>query len=173
MEQNYEQPHELDWDSEVEKDRGDIIQLNGDYDFIVTGFERGNFEAKPNGKLPNCKKADITLTVSLPNGQSVDVKDTLFLHSSVEWRICAFFSAIGQRKKGERIKPNWNAVLGARGRAEFFVEKRVDKTDGRTYENNKVKKYYEKAAAPDDWTEKADAAPDIGQGTPAWQQGKF
>ena len=57
----------LDWDSTIEEDGQQIIVLEeGDYNFLVTSFERGSF---PGGnKIPACNKATMTVQVNSPKG---------------------------------------------------------------------------------------------------------
>ena len=37
----------------------------------------------------------------------------------MEWKLCAFFRSIGQKKHGEPLKPNWGKVIGSIGKAHF------------------------------------------------------
>lgn len=93
---------ELGWDDEIEKDGPEFVLLpEGDYSFEVVGFER----ARHNGseKLPACNKAVLTIRLTSDDGEkSTTIKHNLFLHSKTEGMLCAFFTAIGQRKKGEK-----------------------------------------------------------------------
>jgi hypothetical protein len=57
--------------------------------------------------------------------------------------LCAFFTAIGQRKKGEKFTMNWNKVTGSKGRAKVYIDKWTGKDDGKEYSANKIKKFYE------------------------------
>ena len=43
------------------------------------------------------------------------MRHNLFLHSSTEGMLSAFFAAIGQKKKGEPLRMNWNTIIGATG----------------------------------------------------------
>lgn len=91
----------LDWDDAIESDGQEFVILEeGDYNFTVTGFERGRF---PGGqKIPACNKAALTLQVSTPQGVAV-VHTDLLLYKSMEWKLSAFFRCIGQKKHGERL----------------------------------------------------------------------
>ena len=43
--------YELDWDSEIENEGSEFIVAEpGDYDFVVTAFERGRFQG--SAKMP-------------------------------------------------------------------------------------------------------------------------
>lgn len=133
--------YELDWDAEIANEGSDfIVAENGDYDFVVTGFERARFEGSQ--KMPPCNQAKLTIKLDIPgvSGECI-VKHNLFLHSKTEWKLCEFFTAIGQRKKGERVNMNWNAVTGARGRCK--VSKRSFKNkDGKELWTNDIDKFY-------------------------------
>lgn len=135
-----EQNQVLDWDGVLENDGSEFPVLpEGDYAFEVTGFERGSFPGSE--KMCACNKATLTLKVESEEG-STNIFDDLILHKRMEWKLSQFFRAIGQKKKGERVTMNWNAVIGARGRAHFVVNKYTDR-NGQERENNKVGKYLE------------------------------
>jgi hypothetical protein len=108
---------EMDWNDSIESDGHEFVVLDeGDYNFEVTGFERGRF---PGGaKIPACNKASLTLEVKTENGTAVCHTD-LLLYRSLEWKLSSFFRCIGQKKPGERLVMDWNAVIGSRGRAHF------------------------------------------------------
>jgi hypothetical protein len=131
---------ELGWDEPIENDGPDFVVLpEGDYSFEVTEFER----ARHNGseKLPPCNKAIVHIKVQGAEGVTI-IKHNLFLHSITEGMLCAFFTAIGQREKGQKVNMNWNAVVGSKGRAK--IGKRKWKSDdGRDFSANEIKKFYE------------------------------
>lgn len=133
---------ELGWDDPIEKDGKDFILLpEGDYDFTITKFERGRFAGSE--KLPACNKATVTVTIDSPEG-TVNIDHALFLHTKTEGLLCAFFVAIGQRKHGERVTMNWNAVVGAKGRCKIGTRTWKDKNDPtKEYKGNEIKKFYE------------------------------
>lgn len=136
--------HEIGWNEVIENDNPNYTTLpEGDYDFEVVNFER----ARHNGseKLPPCNKAVVHLRIEGPEGVAV-IRHNLFLHTITEGMLCAFFSAIGQRKHGERMQMNWNAVVGSRGRAKIGIRQWTG-NDGEPHTSNEVKKFYE-AEAP-------------------------
>ena len=118
----------------------------GDYPFEVTGFERGRHNGSE--KLPPCNKAVVNLKLTTPEGLTATIKENLFLHSSQEGKLCAFFICIGQRKHGEKLQMNWNKVIGAKGVARIYIDKWTSDKDGREFENNKVKRYLEPEDVP-------------------------
>ena len=107
----------MDWNDSIETDGQEFVLLpEGDYNFLVTGFERGRF---PGGaKVPACNKATITVQVGTENGIAI-VKFDLLLYRSLEWRISSFFRCIGQKKHGEKLTMDWNKVINSVGRAHF------------------------------------------------------
>lgn len=136
----YIEEHELSWDSAIEKDAPEFILLpEGDYDFTVTKFERGRHNG--SAKLPPCNKAVIYLSIETPEGNTV-IQHQLFLHTKTEGMLSAFFTAIGQKKKGEKITMNWNAVVGAKGRCKVYIDSWMG-NNGEERKSNKIRKFYE------------------------------
>jgi hypothetical protein len=118
--------HEIGWDDAIENDSTFTLLPEGDYSFTVTKFER----ARHNGseKLPPCNKA--VLTIELTDGkQKATIEHNIFLHSKCEGMLCEFFTAIGQRRHGEKLVPRWNQVIGATGTCKVGI---------RTWQNNRT-----------------------------------
>lgn len=137
--------HEIGWDDQISVDGEQYVVLEeGDYDFTVTGFERGRFPGSK--KIPACNKAVLALTVYTPEG-TANVKYDLILWSSLEWKISAFFRAIGQKKSGEAFVPKWNQVVGAKGRAHFKPRK-YSTQDGEERLANDVASFYDAETVP-------------------------
>ena len=135
----------FDWDSAIENDRQEFVLLEpGDYAFTVVGFERARFEG--NAKAPECNMAKLTLECTGADGSTAQIRDTLFLTSRNEWRLCQFFTAIGQRQHGERIVPAWNKVLGSSGMVKIGYDERNKNDDG-SPKYNRVQAYLEPASA--------------------------
>lgn len=137
--------HELGWEDAIENEGTPFVVAEaGDYDFVVTGFERARFGGST--KMPPCNQAKLTIQLRIPGeADPCTIKHNLFLHSKTEWKLCEFFTAIGQRKHGERVTMNWNAVIGATGRCK--VTKRAFKGDDGTEKwTNDIDKFYEPAA---------------------------
>ena len=88
---------EFGWDDEIENDSEFQILPDGDYNFTVTGFERGRHQG--SAKLPPCNKAIITLNVADGKGNQGTIKHNLFLHTKTEGMLCAFFTALGAIKR--------------------------------------------------------------------------
>lgn len=131
---------ELGWEDEIEKDGGDFILLpEGDYFFTVAKFERARFAG--SAKMPACNQAKLELTIHTQDHGDVTVFHNLFLHTKTEGLLSNFFTGIGQKKKGERLKMNWNAVIGAKGKCTLEINKYTG-NDGNERTNNQIKKFY-------------------------------
>lgn len=108
---------ELDWDAEIVKDSEFVLLPPGLYQFTCLGYERGrHIPTNPNSKLPSCDKAIISLKIEANEGETT-LKHNLFMHSSVEGLLSAFFGAIGLKKKGEPFSmgPAWAQIAGTTG----------------------------------------------------------
>ena len=142
----------LDWDSSIEDDgNGFVLLPEGDYDFIVSGFDRGQYNGSAN--IPACPKAMLTLTISASEG-NVQIKQDLYLCGKMEWKISQFFRSIGQKKHGERLKPKWDQVLGSAGRLHLTQRDYIG-NDGTTKKVNNITYFIdyippEKRAGADD-----------------------
>jgi hypothetical protein len=129
---------ELGWDDPIENDGPEFVVLpEGDYDFEIIDFERARHPGSE--KLPPCPKAIVHIKIIGKEGISI-IKHNLFLlqTDTQEGLLCAFFVGIGQRKRGEKnYRMNWNAIIGARGRAKVGIRE----YNGNKY--NEIKKFYE------------------------------
>lgn len=179
--------YELGLDAEIENDGQEFVVAEpGDYNFVVTGFERARHGGSE--KIPPCNKAILSIQLDGPgiNGSCI-VKHNLYLHSKSEWRLCEFFTAIGQRKKGQKVSMNWNAVIGARGRCKVSKRSFRNKENTKDLWTNDIDKFYEPEGSDLPFTmgqnQSGYAAPQgnpaAPQGYPAsgaapsWQGGKF
>ncbi|MBR4765379.1 MAG: hypothetical protein IK085_01300 [Clostridia bacterium] len=141
MSDNYENNDMfIDWNDALESDGKEFVILEeGDYDFTVTGFERGRF---PGGeKLPACNKATISMRIDTLEGPAFAHTD-LFLYKTVEWKLSAFFRCIGQKKRGERLVMDWSKVVGSRGRGHFKPDSYIDK-NGVKKDTNELVAFYD------------------------------
>lgn len=139
---------ELGWDDEISRESDFTIIPEGDYDFTVTGFERGRYDG--SDKLPPCNMAIVTLAVTLPDGSNANLRHRLFLHTRCEGLLSAFFTGIGLKRRGEPLRMNWNAVPGAHGRCKITVRSWKGK-NGEDMQSNDIKKFYdpfENSSAP-------------------------
>jgi hypothetical protein len=139
------QGYELQWDSPIQSDSEFLLLPDGEYDFQVLKLERARHTPGENGKLPPCNKAVLQIQITAPDGRGTQVRHTLFLHSSTEGLLCAFFAAIGQRKHNERLVMNWNKVPGARGRCKVTTRTWIGRNDEEMQSNEIARFLY-----PDD-----------------------
>lgn len=157
------QGRELGWDDIIENDSPAFVTLPaGIYPFTVTGFERSRYNPTPNAKLPPCNMAVLTISIMGPDGFEVPVKDKLYLHSSCEGFLCEFFTAIGQRKHGQRVQMDWGRVQGARGYAKVGVRRYT--SDGEEKSINEIKRYLDPEDKSIPNAQPLPAAPAVGYG---------
>lgn len=141
--------YELDWNDEITNDGAEFISLQpGDYQFTVTNIERARHTPNPHnpGKLPACNKAIVSVKIETAEG-STTLKHNLFLHSTTEGMLSAFFGAIGQKKHGQPLKMNWN-VIGATGVCRINKRKGTGQYADHEYDNIKSMIYADDV----DWT---------------------
>ncbi len=130
----------MEWDDAIESDGQEFVLLaDGDYNFTVLHVVRGRFPG--SAKIAPCNKAMLALRVETEEGVAI-VRTDLILNRRLEWRVSAFFRAIGQKKQGERYVMDWNRVAGARGRARFKIRTYTDK-DGNERRANDVERFYD------------------------------
>lgn len=135
----------FDWNDTIQNDSTFEVLPEGDYDFVVETFERGRHNG--SAKLPPCNKAVLTIKVS--NGErSSTLTHNLFLHTKTEGMLCAFFTAIGQRKSGEPLRMDWSKVPGSRGRCKIGVRKWTG-NNGQEMESNDISRFYEPENVPE------------------------
>ena len=131
----------LDWDSEITKDDEYELLPAGTYSFKVESLERARFAGSE--KMSACNQANLTLILTGADGKQHKVFDSLFLHSKAEWRLSQFFTAIGQKKKGEPLNPNWSLVPGSSGELELSTRK-YRSNSGEDRETNDIKAFLPK-----------------------------
>lgn len=130
----------MDWNSPIEDDGQQFVILPEDteVDCTVIEFEQAFTTAgAPMAKLRiKCVAAE---------GKTI-VDENLALQKNCEWKLCEFFTALGQRVHGQRIVPDWEKVLGAKFRA--VLKKEPWKSNPDKF-NNKIKRYLEPVLAAD------------------------
>ena len=147
----------LEWDSSIEDDgQGFILLEEGDYEFTVSGLERARHAG--SAKIPACPKAILTLSIETASGVA-EIKIQLLLFKSVEWKLCAFFRSIGQKKHGERLVMDWDHVIGCTGHAHI-IQRTYTGNDGTLKKANDVQ-YFIDYIEPDKMPELDDSGEDI------------
>ena len=119
----------LGWDDEIENDGEDFTMIpEGDYSFEVAKFERARFNG--SDKMPACNKAVLGIEIIDEDGKTLTtINHNLLLHSRSEWQICQFFRSIGARSHGEKVKMDWNNVVGKQGRCKVIHKKQKSNKD--------------------------------------------
>lgn len=149
----------FNWDDEISNESSFVIFPAGNYKFTVEGFEREYYGGGP--KIPPCNKANLTLKIEDELGRHVTINDGLFLCEVMEWKLCSFFTAIGLRKHGEKVRMAWDKIIGRSGMCKIFIDEY--EKNGKKYQNNKVDSYLDPEQFP--ITEKAPAS--------GWKAGQF
>lgn len=139
---------EFTWDDTIENEGSEFTLLpDGVYRFTVEKFERGRSSGK--GKIPPCNMALLTLRVSdVANRSRAVIEDSLLLHTKMEWKLCQFFLAIGQKKHDEPLRMNWQTVPGSTGWCEITTETWTG-NDGKERQSNRIARYIDPADAPE------------------------
>lgn len=136
----------FEWNSTIQNDGNDFKLLEeGVYPFRVKSLEKERYEG--GKKFPPCPLASLVLRVGEGDEQS-DVMASLHLCSENEWKLCQFFTAIGDRKRGEALEMNWDNVVGKTGwlETEHYEMPAKGEYEARTV--NSVARYLDPEDAP-------------------------
>lgn len=134
----------MDWEDTIENDgEGYVLLDEGDYDFTVTKFSREQWTG--SAKIPACPMAVLTISISAPEG-TANIRYQMHLYRTMEWKLAAFFRAIGQKKHGERMVMNWGAVEGAHGRCHV-TQRRYTSISGEERTTNDIAYFYDAPGA--------------------------
>lgn len=128
---------ELGWDDEIEKDSSFVELPPGDYDFTIDHFERGRSKGTDN--IPASNMAIVFFNIVGPNGEQATIRENFILHTKLEWKLSELFASVGLKKKGEKLRMNWNMLPGLKGRAQVSLD--PDKNDPNKKYNH-IKKLY-------------------------------
>lgn len=110
---------ELDWDSVITLESEEMPLLApGTYPFTVISLKKGRFSG--SAKMCACPEAILGIEIfDSANNRSITISESLYLHKFFERKLSDFFTAIGQKRKGEPLKPDWDHLVGARGMLEL------------------------------------------------------
>ena len=114
----------FDWDDEIEKESEFTLLEEGDYDFTITGFERGQYDG--SDKMPPCKMATVSFRIADADGNSTTLTDRFYLCAKTEWKLSQLFKSVGLKKEGQRVKMDWNALAGSTGRCKVVQKKNLN-----------------------------------------------
>lgn len=136
---------ELGWEDEIENEGSPRVVLEpGEYPFTVQSFERARYAG--GEKVPPCPQAIVHLQINAPEGP-VPMNVNLFLHTRFEWKLCQFFTSLGLRQHGEKLRMNWAAVAGRSGRCKITKCTYKDR-NGVDREANDVDEFLDPIGAP-------------------------
>jgi hypothetical protein len=127
----------MDWDSEIDSEGLWTLFPEGEYDFEVVKFERGQHPG--SDKLPACPRAEISIKL-LDGVNTSTIRHFLYLHSTRKWQINQFFKGIGDLRDDEPLVPNWLGIVGKTGRATVYIDKWTTQK-GEERESNKISKF--------------------------------
>lgn len=134
-----------DWNDEISNDGPEFTTLpRGRYPFTVVDLERERHGGSE--KLPPCNKAVVHLRFDGGAAGTTTIKENLFLHSKTEGILCAFFTSIGQRQHGEKLKMDWSKVIGQTGEADLKIREYTTK-EGEQRTVNQVQRYHPRGEA--------------------------
>lgn len=138
---------ELGWEDEILLENEFEPLPEGDYAFKVIAFKRARYEPKPGAKLPPCNMAELEIEIAGADGAKRTVFHNLYLHTKTEGLLSNFFISIGQKKHGEPLRMNWNAVIGATGRCKVVINEWTN-NKGETRRNNQISRFYDPEDIP-------------------------
>ncbi len=142
------QDQALRWNSEIDTSRSfEILPEGTIVTFEVTEFEQGTVSFKQAGGMFTCPQAKLKLVCKAADGRRAFVRENLTLSTRWQWKLALFFRCIGQRGSGERIRPNWAIVKGARGTCVLGIERWTGR-EGDERESNTVKRFLDPAEVP-------------------------
>lgn len=131
--------HVIGWDDEIEQDGGSFVLLTpGAYEFKV--LDRKIEKYPGSEKIPkDTPKVVLTLEIQSPDGVA-NVKADLIMWSTLEWKLSEFFRSIGQKKHGEKLKPNWKKVVGSKGKV-MIKNRTYTGADGKQHQTNDIDRF--------------------------------
>lgn len=131
--------HVIGWEDEIEQEGGGFILLTpGAYEFKVIDRKIEKFPGSE--KIPkDTPKVVLMLEINSPEGVTT-VKADLIMWSTLEWKLSEFFRSIGQKKHGEKLRPNWKTVIGSKGKV-MIKNREYTGTDGKQHKTNDVDKF--------------------------------
>jgi hypothetical protein len=155
-----DQGYAFDWDSEIENDGNEFVLFPACEAIIeVVEMERA---VVSNGKYTGSPMAKLKLRATHPEHGTTTINENLILHSNMEWKMCQFFTCIGQRQHGEKLRPRWQEVVGSTGRVKVLVDEyqATDKAGNKVVrQNNKIDKWMDPLPASSAKAVKADPLP--------------
>lgn len=132
---------ELGWEDEIDQGSEFSLIPEGDYNFEVTMFRRGQ-RYEGGGKIPPCNRAVVEIKVFDENNETTLEHDFL-MHSKMQFLLHEFFSSLGFPKRDDgSIKMDWDAAIGKKGKCRVVLNKYTNKK-GEEREINKISQFYD------------------------------
>lgn len=140
---NQQQDRELGWDDVIQNDGFEVKPVfpEGDYKFIIVNHEKKRYEPSEYAKLPPCPMAELQVRLLSPEHGTTDVTHRLYLHTMTEGFLSQFFAAIGQKRKGEKFRMNWDEVNGSEGMCKVGIREWTN-DKGERREANEIIQFY-------------------------------
>lgn len=131
----------LNWGESFTAQEDEFVLLDeGVYNFTVTKMEKKIYDGNSSKIKNGCPYAELNLQIESPKG-TANVRERLYLMKSMQWKLTQFFMGIGQQVVvGQPFNPNWETVIGSKGKAEITQHSYTNQNgDNRT--NNQVAHY--------------------------------
>ena len=124
----------MDWDTDISEESASsttqdfVLLADGVYDVTVKKFEKYNYTAGPNSKIPSCPGAILHLLARDDKGNANYWRENVYLYDDNKWRILKMFTCFGLRSHGDgKTRIPWNELEGSTGRVK--VGHRVNRKD--------------------------------------------
>lgn len=131
----------LNWGEGFTAQENEYVLLDeGVYNFTISKMEKKVYDGN-SSKIPNgCPYAELTIQVESSKG-TANIRERLYLMKSMQWKLTQFFAGIGQPVvTGQVFNPNWETVVGSKGKAEINQHHYTNQNgDDRT--NNQIARY--------------------------------
>jgi hypothetical protein len=125
----------LSWNGTIENESSEFVLIPpGDYAFQVANIDQTVSNNSGNDM------AVVHLKIMVDENTEITLKDYLVLTRASEWKLCAFFRAVGLKRSGEPFVMDFDAAVARRGMVKLTQEK-FTKKDGTESMSNKVKNY--------------------------------
>ncbi|MGM0215435.1 hypothetical protein [Enterococcus sp. AZ109] len=116
----------------------------GEYPFTIVGSERKIYDGNSTKIQNGTPFVELEVKLSGTEGETT-VKERLYMVKKFSWKLTQFFTSIGQAPVvGQPFSPNWNVVIGSKGRAKVEVNSYTK--DGQQRQNNRVTEFLKPAA---------------------------
>lgn len=138
----------LSWDDTEVEDSGGRRALipEGTYNFMVASLVKKRFEG--SAKTAPCPKAELHLSILMPDGSISDLTTSMLLSTKGAWRVARFFECLGFPKDTAtgKVQVAWNRIEGMSGWLKLGV--REYESNGQKRKTNDVLEWLAPSDAP-------------------------